>query len=266
MSSKRTSKILTWWSYIPNYKCDPIIIILAVLRGLGWTHILTVVSSVQTCYIKPISFSKRRLVSSDRQNRGIWFSWRSEAELETCSCVLDTELHCHEAVIFSQMLPLQFIDSSGLFLPFTECLLLLIFMSPKNCCCDSVFLNNNENIKNLQITGSLKWQAGQMLISEVHLFEAQPLLFILLGELCSNADGEVWYGTFCAIIRFVIVLFTIAETADKLAILVFFLSSVLLLSLFHTVFQQDVQNLEYHTSTAWISHPEPAYNNCLNKK
>lgn len=41
MSSKKTSKILKWWSYIPNYKCDPIIIIIiihAVLRGLGWIH------------------------------------------------------------------------------------------------------------------------------------------------------------------------------------------------------------------------------------
>lgn len=86
------------------------------------------------------------------------------------------------------------------------------------------------------------------------------------GELCSNADREGQCGTFCAFIRFVVVSITIAEVADKLAILVFFLSSVSLLSLFHTIFQQDVQNHEYHASTSLISHPEPAYNSCLNKK
>lgn len=151
------------------------------------------------------------------------------------------------------------------FFPCTECLLLLIFIFPKNCFCGSVFIKNNENIKNLQIMGSLKWQAGQMLTSEVQLWEVQPLLFTLFAELCSNADREVWCGTFCAVIGFVVVSITIAEVADKLSILVY-LSSVLFLSLFHAIFQQDVQNLDYHTSTSWISHPEPAYNNCLNKK
>lgn len=126
----------------------------------------------------------------------------------------------------------------------------LIFISPKKSCCGSGFLKNNENIKKLQIMGSLEWQAGQMLTSVVHLQEAQPLLFTLLGELCSNADREVWCSTFYAIIRFAVVSITIAEVADKLAILVSFLSSALLFSLFHTIFQQDVQNLQYHTSTS----------------
>lgn len=162
-----------------------------MLRGLGWPHILTVVSTVQTCCIKPICFSNRRLVSSDRQNRGIWFTWRSEAEQETCSCDLATELHCHEVESSSlKCYPcfLQFIDSSGLFSLYWMFVDIICSLSQKLLlrfwfCFFGFFFKNNENIKNLKIMGSLKRQAGQMLTLEVCSWKTQPLLLTLVSSV-----------------------------------------------------------------------------------
>lgn len=158
-----------------------------MLKGLGWPHTLTVVSTVQTCCIKPICFSNRRLVSSDRQNRGIWFTWRSEAKQETCSCDLATELHCHEVESSSlKCYPcfFQFIDSSGLFSQYWMFIDAIFSLSQKLMLWFCFFfLKNNENIKNLKIMGSLKRRAGQMLTLEVHLWKTQPVLLTLVSSV-----------------------------------------------------------------------------------